>query len=268
MNEELRQDPASLLDERALVAAMLRQEAAQAQAQADLGLLAPEDAQSIVNTCKVDLFDVPHILRDSLLNDASAEPALIKSLRDSVRLFNPAAADAVHRWGHPGDLLCNALALVTRDVLHWVGQDVQALQARPAAMDVCRAWEQVCNTAQGALCLQLNPVSAPATWPVAEVRQKMAQTLGLTAASSEGTQAWMALGCALGVFILSAQRVASQTQAIHVPLWVAQWLTELSSHTLRPSDGRDFWRAQWPLWSTLVLSAARSAREVRGALKA
>ncbi len=268
MNEALHQDPASLLDERALVAAMLHQEAALAQAQADLGLLAPGDAQSIVNTCKVDLFDVPHILRDSLLTQGSADPAVIKSLRDSVRLFNPSAADAVHRWGHPADLLCNALTLVTRDVLDCVGQDVQALEALPAAVDVCRAWDQVCSTAQGALCLQFNPRSAPAAWPVAQVREQAARALGLDTASSEGTQAWMALGCALGVFILCAQRVASQTQAIHAPLWVAQWLTELSSHTLRPSDSRVFWRAQWPLWSTLVLSAARSAREVRGALKA
>lgn len=267
MNEDLRQDPASLLDERALVAAMLHQEAALAQAQAALGLMAPNDAQSIVNTCKVDLFDVPHILRESLLSQGSAEPVLIKSLRDSVRLFNPVAAEAVHRCSHPADLLSNALALVTRDVLDWVGQDVHALASLPAAVDVCRAWAQVCSTAERALCVQFTPVHLPATWPLADVREQAAQTLGLAVASSEGTEAWMALGCALGVFTLCAQRVAPHTQAIHAPLWVAQWLTELSSHTLRPSDARDFWRAQWPLWSTLVLSAARSAREVRAVLK-
>ena len=41
-----------------VVAAMLRFEAALAQAQADEGLVPPAAARSIVDTCRVELFDV------------------------------------------------------------------------------------------------------------------------------------------------------------------------------------------------------------------
>ena len=47
------------------VAAMLRVEAALAQSQAQCGLIPMQAAQSIVGTCKVDLFDAPKIVRDS-----------------------------------------------------------------------------------------------------------------------------------------------------------------------------------------------------------
>ena len=260
MNDEVRQDLASWMDERALVAAMLRQEAALAQAQTELGLMSVEDAQSILNTCKVDLFDVPHIVRDSLWASHTAEPPLIKHLRDSVRLFNPTAANAVYRVGQRADLLCNALALVTRDVLDQMGQDMEGLQDHARSADVLRAWQRVQAAADGALRLQFKAPHAPPSWPTAELEQRAAHSLGLSPTLGEGPEDWMALGCELGVFTLCVQRVAADPQAVHAPLWVAQWLTELSTHTQRPADARDFWRVQWPLWSTLVLRAAQSLR--------
>lgn len=268
MSDGLRQDLPSLLDERALVAAMLRQEAALAQAQAELRLMASSDAQSIINTCKVDLFDVPHILRESLLPaSATAEPAVIKSLRESVRLFNPAAAKAVYRVGQSADLLSNALALVTHDVLAQMACDIQALRQLPAAADVCLAWERVHFIAERALRLQFKASPDHASWPMADVQQRAAQALGLAPALSEGSEDWMSLGCELGVLTLCVQRVSGQAHVLRAPLWVAQWLTELSTHTIRPLDARDFWRAQWPLWSTLTLTAARSLRELATGLK-
>ena len=267
MSEVLRADLTALLDERALVAAMLRQEAALAQAQAELGRLPMGDAQSIVNTCKVDLFDVPHIMRESLSASSRAEPAVIKQLRESVRLFNPAAAAAVYPLKHPADLLCNALALVTQDVLALIGADIHALRSAPAAADVCLAWERLQPVAQRALRLRFVPISPAATSSLADVQALAARALGLPPAISEGTEDWMSLGCELGVFTLCVQRVAGQAQAMRAPLWVAQWLTELSVHTIRPPDSGDFWRAQWPLWSTLTLAAARSLHELSCALK-
>ena len=267
MSEALRPDLTSLLDERALVAAMLRQEAALAQAQAELGHLPKGDAQSIVNTCKVDLFDVPHIMRESLSASSRAEPAVIKHLRESVRLFNPAAAAAVYPLSHPADLLCNALALVTHDVLTLMAADIQVLHSVPAAAEVCLAWERLQPVAERALRLRFLPASAPTSSPVRDVQPLAARALGLPPALSEGTENWMSLGCELGVFTLCVQRVAGQAQAMRAPLWVAQWLTELSVHTIRPSDSGDFWRAQWPLWSTLTLAAARSLHELPCALK-
>jgi hypothetical protein len=267
MNDALRPDLSSLLDERALVAAMLRQASALAQAQAELGHMPLRDAQSIVNTCKVDLFDVPHIMRDSLSASSQAEPPVIKHLRESVRLFNPAAAAAVYALNHPADLLCNALALVTHDVLAPMAADIQALGAVPAAAEVCLAWDRLQPVAERALRLRFLPTSAPASLPLRDVQLLAARALGLPSALSEGTEDWMSLGCELGVFTLCVQRVAGQAQAMRAPLWVAQWLTELSVHTIRPAQSRDFWRAQWPLWSTLTLAAARSLRELTCALK-
>ena len=260
MNDEVRQDLSSWMDERALVAAMLRQEAALAQAQSELGWMSMGDAQSILNTCKVDLFDVPLIVRDSMGASNTAEPPLIKHLRDSVRLFNPAAANAVYRAGQGADLLCNALALVTRDVLDQMAQDMQLLQDHTRSADVSRSWRRVQAAAEGALRLQFKAPDALPGWPAADIEQRAARSLGLSATLGEGPEDWMALGCELGVFTLCVQRVAQDPQAVHAPLWVAQWLTELSTHTQRPADARDFWRAQWPLWSTLVLRAAQSLR--------
>jgi len=260
MNDEVRQELSSLMDERAVLAAMLRQEAALAQAQTELGLMSVGEAQSILNTCKVDLFDVPHILRDSLLASNTAEPPLIKHLRESVCLFNPAAAKAVYRIGQSADLLCNALALVTRDVLDQMGQDMLRLQDHTRSADVSRAWQRVQAAANGALRLQFEASDASPSWPMADVAQLAAHSLGLSPTLGEGPEDWMALGCELGVFTLCVQRVATDPQAVHAPLWVAQWLTELSTHTHRPADARDFWRAQWPLWSTLALNAAQSLR--------
>ena len=51
--------------DRQFVAAMLRFEAALANAQAASGLIPEAAAQSIVDTCKVDLFDAPKIVRES-----------------------------------------------------------------------------------------------------------------------------------------------------------------------------------------------------------
>ena len=47
-----------------------------------------DSAQSIIGTCKVDLFDVPRIARDSGRAGSLAIP-LIKALRETVALFNP-----------------------------------------------------------------------------------------------------------------------------------------------------------------------------------
>lgn len=275
MSDGLSLDPQSLLDERALVAAMLRQEAALAQAQADLGLLAVGDAQSIINTCKVDLFDALQIIRDSqLLDSHTAEPPIIKSLRASVHLFNPTAAQAVYRVGQAQDLLANALALVTHELLRSMTLDMQALHKVPAMADVCQAWSGVQAAAQRALCLnfKLNPelpkkaLQRADDFPLAALQARAAEVLTLNLANTQGPEAWMSLGCELGVLMLCVQRVQGQDSASRAPLWVAQWLTELAPRA-QPSPhagvGRDFWRAEWPLWTTLAGASAHAVRALR-----
>ena len=51
--------------ERSFVEAMLQFEAALARAQAAVGMIPGSAAQSIIGTCKVELFDVSKIVRES-----------------------------------------------------------------------------------------------------------------------------------------------------------------------------------------------------------
>lgn len=263
-------DPQHAFSERALVAAMLRQEEALAQAQASLGLMAAHDAQSIISTCKVDLFDVPQIIRDSRLtaSTSSGEPPIIKSLRDSVRLFNPQAAAAVYRVGQPQDLLDNALALLTQDVLTLLHADVMARSQHADAAALLQSWRRVELAASQALCVRLSPRASDLTLPLPALQQEVAKLLGLAVTSVSPREAWMSLGAELGVLALCAQRVtaAQGGSALHAPsrtpLWVAQWLTELSTSAGAGATMRDFWQAEFPLWSTLVIHAVQSVRQI------
>ncbi|MES2910346.1 MAG: 3-carboxy-cis,cis-muconate cycloisomerase, partial [Pseudomonadota bacterium] len=84
-----------LFSERQIVEAMLRFEASLARAQASVGLIPEAAAQSIVGTCKVELFDVTKIVRESVRAGSVAIP-LVKSLTETVGLFNKDAAKFVH----------------------------------------------------------------------------------------------------------------------------------------------------------------------------
>ncbi len=115
--------------EREFVAAMLRFEAALAHAQGEMGVIPPESAQSIAGTCKVELFDVARIVRDSQRAGCLASP-LVKALQDTVAMFNPAAVAHVHLGCSHQDLIDTALALVSRDALACVHADlVQCIEA-------------------------------------------------------------------------------------------------------------------------------------------
>lgn len=119
-----------LLSDRAVVGAMLRFEAALVRAQASAGLIPQAAAQSIMGTCKVELFDVPKLVRESAQSRSLAKP-LVSSLRETVALFNPQAASFVHVGCSDQDLVDTALALVVRDVLQLIevdlGQTTQTL---------------------------------------------------------------------------------------------------------------------------------------------
>ena len=109
--------------ERNFLQAMLRFEASLARSQAQVGLIPEAAAQSIVGTCKVDLFDVAKIVRESGRAGSIAIP-LIKSLRETVGLFNKDAAGFVHFGSTSQDVIDTAMALVTRDALRLIEADV------------------------------------------------------------------------------------------------------------------------------------------------
>ena len=110
--------------DRNFVAAMLRFEAALANAQASVGLIPEAAAQSIVGTCKVELFDAAKIVRESARAGSLAIP-LVKSLKETVGLFNRDAVAYVHFGSVSQDVIDTAMALITRDVLEMVEADLR-----------------------------------------------------------------------------------------------------------------------------------------------
>lgn len=111
------------LADRAVIEAMLRVEAALARAQAGAGLLPQATAMSIIGTCKVELFDVPKLARESAHTRCLATP-LVASLRETVALFNPEAVNWVHFGCSDQELVDTALVLVIRDVLKLIQADL------------------------------------------------------------------------------------------------------------------------------------------------
>lgn len=109
--------------ERNFLEAMLRFEASLARAQASVGLIPEAAAQSIIGTCKVELFDVAKIVREGVRAGSIAIP-LVKSLKETVALFNQDAAAYVHFGASFQDLIDTALTLVTRTALDLIGGDV------------------------------------------------------------------------------------------------------------------------------------------------
>ncbi len=106
------------------VAAMLRFEAALANAQAASGLIPESAAKSIVDTCKVELFDAAKIVRESARAGSLSVP-LVKSLRETVGLFNREAMAYVHFGSVSQDVIDTAMALITRDVLALIEADLR-----------------------------------------------------------------------------------------------------------------------------------------------
>jgi len=109
--------------ERNFLQAMLDFEASLARAQAGVGLIPEAAAQSIVGTCKVELFDVAKIVRESGKAGDIATP-LVRNLKDTVGLFNKEAAAFVHLGATSQDVIDTALALVTRKALVLIEADV------------------------------------------------------------------------------------------------------------------------------------------------
>jgi len=231
--------------DRSFVQAMLQFEASLARAQAVVGLIPESSAQSIIGTCKVELFDTAKIVRESARAGSLAIP-LVKSLKETVGLFNPAAVAHVHLGCTSQDAIDTAMALVTRDALDLIEADVLksvgallemgALHAQtpvlartlmqPASVSSfgfkCLGWaaplrrslQRLRVARPNALKLQLGgTVGTLSTMDGkgASVSELMAKDLKLTAPPmSWHTQRdeWVALGCELGLLTGSLGKIA------------------------------------------------------------
>lgn len=231
--------------DRQFVAAMLRFEAALANAQAASGLIPEAAAQSIVDTCKVDLFDAPKIVRESTRSGSLAIP-LVKTLKETVGLFNPDAVPYVHFGSVSQDVIDTAMALITRDVLELVEADLRvSIEAvlqlaekyletpmlartlmQPAsvtsfglkcanwAAPLVRSLTRLKNVKQGALKVQLGGgigTLARMGDKGPQITAHMAQSLGLgqpCAPWHTQRDEWIALGCELGLMAGSLGKIA------------------------------------------------------------
>ena len=231
--------------ERSFVAAMLRFEAALAQAQAEVGLIPQAAAQSIAGTCKVELFDASKIVRESARAGSLAIP-LVRALKETVRLFNPDAVPYVHFGSTSQDVIDTAMALIARDLLALVECDVRTsanallrltrdhadtpMLARtlmqPASVTSlglkCAGWaaplvrslQRLVLARERALQVQLGGAVGTLARLGAhgpEVRRRVAARLGLGAPLSPWhTQRdeWVALGCELGLLVGSLGKIA------------------------------------------------------------
>ena len=231
--------------DRAFVDAMLRFEAALARAQAAEGLIPESAAHSIVSSCKVELFDVAKIVRESGRAGSVAIP-LVKALREAVGLFNAEAAAFVHFGSTSQDVIDSAMALVTREAVALVEADLaKAADAllrlavahaetpmlartlmQPASVTSfgfkCAGWAaplvrsriRLRDAARHALQLQLGGAVgtlAQMKGQGAAVRQRMAKELGLgDPGATWHTQRdeWVALGCELGLVTGSLGKIA------------------------------------------------------------
>ncbi|MDB5932277.1 MAG: 3-carboxy-cis,cis-muconate cycloisomerase, partial [Polaromonas sp.] len=230
---------------RSFLQAMLRFEAALARAQAQAGLIPAAAAQSIAGTCKVELFDVAKMVRDSERAGSIAAP-LVKGLKETVGLFNQEAAGFVHFGASDQDLLDTALALVTRDALALIRSDVHqavaallALAGRHAADPVlarplaqpspgttfglrCAGWaaplvrslQRLELASANALSLQLGGAAGTLADMQAQgpqVAAQMAAELQLKAPLlgwHTQRDEWVALGCELGLLTGSLGKIA------------------------------------------------------------
>ena len=227
------------------VDAMLRFEAALARAQAQVGLIPESAAHSIVGSCKVELFDVAKIVRDSGRAGSIAIP-LVKSLKEAVGLFNADAAHYVHFGSTSQDVIDTAMVLATRDAVSLIQSDLaKAAQAllrhaevhattpilartlmQPASVTSfglkCVGWaaplvrsrDRISQAARNALNVQLGGAVgtlAQMKGQGPQVRRHMAEALGLAdpgAAWHTQRDEWVALGCELGIMVGSLGKIA------------------------------------------------------------
>ncbi len=231
--------------ERSFVQAMLQFEAALARAQAAVGMIPGSAAQSIIGTCKVELFDVSKIVRESARAGSLAIP-LVASLKETVGLFNPAAVAHVHQGCTSQDAIDTAMALVTRGALELIEADVaisvQALlalaQRHASAPMLARTLTQPASvTSFGLKCVGW---AAPLVRSLARLRLVAPKALRLQLGGAVGTLAamngkgeqittlmaddlkltrpvaswhtqrdeWVALGCELGLLAGSLGKIA------------------------------------------------------------
>ena len=116
----------SVFSPTAVVQSMMDVEAALARAAARVGLIPAPAAQAIASLCRAELYDVPALIAAAPHSGNLALP-VVQRLRETVALFDPAAAVYVHRGASAQDLVDTAMVLRTREALRLLDDDLQQL---------------------------------------------------------------------------------------------------------------------------------------------
>ena len=265
------------------VAAMLRVEAALAQAQADAGVIPADAARSIVGTCKAELFDAPRIVRESASAGSLADP-LVKSLQDTVGLFNPAAVPYVHFRITRQDLVDTTMALMTQHALDqirgYVNQCIRSLQRAPCSDAIApleRALQRLEHSATEAMTVQLGGTLVQLPEHGRAIQAQVAQSTGLGIPAAQWDiqrDAWVSLGCqvavlvgSLGTLANTLLRLAPQHQppaGCLIALAMARRAPQraaglLASMPQAYDRGLGVWQADQSDWTQLLMSAHASA---------
>ena len=129
---------AAAVSDTAWLSAMLRFEAALANAQARLELIPREAADAIVAACRLERYDIEAIGVEAL-DSASPVLPLVDALR---RIVGSDAASFVHRDATSQDAVDTAMMLVARDALDILLTDLRLLadQCAEHTIEVVRAW--------------------------------------------------------------------------------------------------------------------------------
>jgi 3-carboxy-cis,cis-muconate cycloisomerase len=115
---------------RAWLKALLRFEAALAQAESTVGLISESNAARIVAACNPDLFDLGLIGREAI---ASANP-LVPLVDELRRAVGPDVAPDVHRGATSQDTIDTAMMLVARDGLDLILAELSELADKCAEL--------------------------------------------------------------------------------------------------------------------------------------
>jgi 3-carboxy-cis,cis-muconate cycloisomerase len=118
---------------RAWLRAMLEAEGALAVAQARVGLIPPQAAETIVSRCDVDQFDPGEIGRRGRAQ-GNPVPPLVRALTEAVSEVSQDAAGHVHKGATSQDIMDTAAMLVCRHTLGLILTEVEGIAAACASL--------------------------------------------------------------------------------------------------------------------------------------
>jgi 3-carboxy-cis,cis-muconate cycloisomerase len=116
----------ALFSAEAYLSAMLRFEAALAEAQAEHGMIPELAAKTIADCCTFDQLDLPLLIQQVGLAGNPNIP-LVKQLTATVKKTDPEAAKYVHLGATSQDVIDTAMVLQLKSALHIVQKDLQQL---------------------------------------------------------------------------------------------------------------------------------------------